>query len=148
MSQCILYYLSSCQPSTLEAWRKGSHGKSIRNILILLFSVMWKQKSNILFPQMSSGMSCSIWAPSTGRDENHEGKEWGSPRHLVYVLYRKSKKQCKKSLTEPYSLPEKQWEINKLLPTFTSYDIYNMQWMRRLSKLNAPVSMRRASWGH
>jgi len=50
-----------------------------------------------------------------------------------------------KSLTEPYSLPEKQQEINKVVPTFTPSDIYNMRCVRRLSKLNAQVSERRPS---
>lgn len=41
----------------------------------------------------------------------------GSPRHLVSALYQKSEKQCRKSLTELCSLPEKQWETNELMPT-------------------------------
>lgn len=98
LSQCILCYLLSCRSSTLQAWRKGSPGKSIRNILISLFSILCESRNPTLFPQMSSGMSCSIWALSTGRDENQEGKEWGSPRHLICVLHQKSEKQCKKVL--------------------------------------------------
>lgn len=66
---------SLCYLPSLQAWRKGSHDKSIRNTLILVSSIIWKQKFYILFPR-PSGMSCSIWAPSAGRHENEEGKQW------------------------------------------------------------------------
>lgn len=133
--QCSLCHLPSCHSLTVVAWRKGSHDKSIRNTLILRFSITWNKKLYVLFPviwDVLQYMSTpNRWAWEWG------GKGVGSPRHLVSALYQKSEKQCRKSLTELCSLPEKQWETNELMPTFTSCDFCNRQCTRVMNKLNA-----------